>query len=75
MTQSSNHPRHSAPADDSTPRSGSDPAPQPEGDKETIDRELAELHVSTTASGKDQSQKPDTEGSSSSSKNLDDQDD
>jgi hypothetical protein len=43
------------------------------GDHEKIDRVLDELHVSTTESGKDQSAKPDTEGSNSSSKNLDEQ--
>jgi hypothetical protein len=43
------------------------------GDSDKIDRKLAELHVSTTASGKDQTQKPDTEGSNSSSKNCDEQ--
>jgi hypothetical protein len=44
------------------------------GDKEKIDQVLDELDVSTTRSGKDQSSKPDTEGSNSSSKNLDEQD-
>jgi hypothetical protein len=44
-----------------------------EGDNEKIDSALDELDVSTTASGKDQTSKPDTEGSSSSSKNLDEQ--
>lgn len=44
------------------------------GDNEKIDRALDELDVSTTRSGKDQSQKPDTEGSNSSSKNIDEQD-
>ncbi|MDR5822530.1 hypothetical protein [Caballeronia sp. LZ043] len=43
--------------------------------KDTIDRKLDELNVSKTESGKDQTQKPDTEGSTSSSKNLDDEDD
>jgi hypothetical protein len=43
------------------------------GDNEKIDRALDELDVSTTKSGKDQPQKPDTEGSNSSSKNLDQQ--
>jgi hypothetical protein len=45
------------------------------GDKEKIDRTLNELEISTTKSGNDQSQKPDTEGSNSSSKNLDEQND
>ncbi|MGY6119631.1 hypothetical protein ACW9YV_16800 (plasmid) [Paraburkholderia strydomiana] len=45
------------------------------GDNDKIDRTLEELDVSTTKSGKDQSRKPDTEGSNSSSKNVDDQDD
>ncbi|AQH05199.1 hypothetical protein A9R05_40055 (plasmid) [Burkholderia sp. KK1] len=45
------------------------------GDKEKIDKTLDELNVSTTESGKDQSRKPDTEGSNSSSKNLDEQND
>lgn len=44
-----------------------------EGDNEKIDRALDELDVSTTKSGKDQTSKPDTEGSNSSSKNLDEQ--
>lgn len=44
------------------------------GDREKIDRKLDELDVSTTRSGRDQSQKPDTEGSNSSSKNIDEQD-
>ncbi len=44
------------------------------GDNEKIDRVLDELDVSTTRSGKDQSAKPDTEGSTSSSKNVDEQD-
>lgn len=44
-----------------------------EGDNEEIDSALDELDVSTTGSGKDQTSKPDTEGSSSSSKNLDEQ--
>lgn len=46
-----------------------------QGDKEKIDQTLDELGVSTTESGKDQSHKPDTEGSNSSSKNLDEQND
>lgn len=46
-----------------------------DGDNEKIDRVLDELDVSTTRSGKDQTRKPDTEGSNSSSKNLDEQDD
>ncbi|WP_370653516.1 serine protease [Caballeronia sp. Lep1P3] len=45
------------------------------GDKEKIDKTLDELNVSTTDSGKDQSRKSDTEGSNSSSKNLDEQSD
>lgn len=45
------------------------------GDKEKIDKTLDDLHVSTTDSGKDQTSKPDTEGSTSSSKNLDEQGD
>ena len=44
------------------------------GDNEKIDRALDELDVSTTRSGKDQTHEPDTEGSNSSSKNLDEQD-
>ncbi|TCG06086.1 hypothetical protein BZM27_28970 [Paraburkholderia steynii] len=46
-----------------------------QGDKEKIDQMLDELNVSTTESGKDQTSKPDTEGSNSSSKNLDEQSD
>jgi hypothetical protein len=46
-----------------------------QGDKDIIDKTLEELNVSTTSSGKDQTSKPDTEGSNSSSKNLDEQDD
>jgi hypothetical protein len=42
-----------------------------EGDNEKIDMALDALDVSTTGSGKDQTSKPDTEGSNSSSKNLD----
>lgn len=45
------------------------------GTKEIIDKKLEELNVSKTSSGKDQTGKPDTEGSNSSSKNLDEQDD
>jgi hypothetical protein len=45
-----------------------------EGDSEKIDRKLDELDVSTTSGGNDQTAKPDTEGSNSSSKNLDEQD-
>lgn len=45
------------------------------GDKEKIDKKLDELDVSRTESGKDRSSKPDTEGSNSSSKNLDEQSD
>ncbi len=45
------------------------------GDKEKIDKKLDDLGVSRTESGKDQSSKPDTEGSNSSSKNLDEQGD
>lgn len=44
-----------------------------QGDKEKIDKVLAEQDVSTTEAGSDQTQKPDTEGSNSSSKNLDEQ--
>jgi hypothetical protein len=44
------------------------------GDNEKIDKALDELDVSTTRSGRDQSSKADTEGSNSSSKNLDEQD-
>jgi len=44
------------------------------GDNEKIDQALDELDVSTTRSGKDQSGKADTEGSNSSGKNLDEQD-
>jgi hypothetical protein len=40
-----------------------------------MDKTLDELNVSTTESGKDQSRKPDTEESNSSSKNLDEQND
>ncbi|RZF26624.1 hypothetical protein EVC45_26730 [Paraburkholderia sp. UYCP14C] len=46
-----------------------------QGDNGKIDRALDELDVSTTESGKDQTAKPDTEGSNSSSKNLDEQGD
>ena len=45
------------------------------GDSEKIDKKLDELEVSKTSTGKDQTAKPDTEGSNSSSKNLDEQDD
>ncbi|WP_260854089.1 hypothetical protein [Paraburkholderia sp. BCC1886] len=44
-----------------------------EGDNEKIDKALDDLDVSTTSSGEDQRTKPDTEGSNSSSKNLDEQ--
>ena len=44
-----------------------------EGDNDKIDKALDDLDVSTTSSGEDQSTKPDTEGSNSSSKNLDEQ--
>ncbi|MFM0394866.1 hypothetical protein [Paraburkholderia phytofirmans] len=44
-----------------------------EGDRNKINRTLNELNVSTTVSGKDQTSQPDTEGSNSSSKNLDEQ--
>lgn len=44
-----------------------------EGDDEKIDKVLDELDVTTTRSGADQTSKPDTEGSNSSSKNLDEQ--
>ncbi|BAN26496.1 hypothetical protein [Caballeronia insecticola] len=43
------------------------------GDKAKIDKTLDDLNVSTTDSGRDQSQDEDTEGSTSSSKNLDKQ--
>jgi hypothetical protein len=43
--------------------------------KDTIDRKLDELNASKTEAGKDQKQKPDTEGSTSSSKNLDEEND
>lgn len=43
------------------------------GGSEKIDRVLDELDVSTTESGEDQTMKSDTEGSNSSSKNLDEQ--
>jgi hypothetical protein len=43
------------------------------GDNQKIDKMLDELDVSTTATGEDQTAKPDTEGSNSSSKNLDEQ--
>jgi hypothetical protein len=46
-----------------------------EGDKKKIDETLDDLNVSKTESGKDQSSKPDTEGSNSSSKNLDEEND
>jgi hypothetical protein len=46
-----------------------------QGDNQKIDRILDELNVSTTSSGEDQTAKPDTEGSNSSSKNLDEQND
>lgn len=45
-----------------------------EGDNRKIDRMLDQLDVSTTATGEDQTAKADTEGSNSSSKNLDEQD-
>ncbi|WP_168787322.1 hypothetical protein [Paraburkholderia aromaticivorans] len=45
------------------------------GDNRKIDEALDQLDVSTTASGKDQTAEPDTEGSNSSSKDLDHQDD
>jgi hypothetical protein len=41
--------------------------------KDTIDQKLDELNVSKTESGKDQTSKPDTEGSNSSSKNPDEE--
>ncbi|WP_345817150.1 hypothetical protein AAGS40_25055 (plasmid) [Paraburkholderia sp. PREW-6R] len=44
-----------------------------EGDSQKIDRVLDDLDVSTTSTGEDQTDKPDTEGSNSSSKNLDEQ--
>ena len=43
------------------------------GDNEKIDRKLDELDVSSTETGRDQTHKPDAEGSNSSSKNLDEQ--
>ncbi|WP_244173684.1 hypothetical protein [Caballeronia temeraria] len=46
-----------------------------DGDREKIDDVLADLNVSTTESGRDQTAKSDTEGSNSSSKNLDEQKD
>ncbi|MDR5763207.1 hypothetical protein [Caballeronia sp. LZ035] len=46
-----------------------------EGDRKKIDETLDDLNVSTTESGKDRTSKPDTEGSNSSSKNLDEQKD
>jgi hypothetical protein len=42
-------------------------------DHQKIDKVLDDLDVSTTSSGEDQTAKPDTEGSNSSSKNLDEQ--
>ncbi|WP_259295176.1 hypothetical protein [Paraburkholderia sp. DHOC27] len=45
-----------------------------EGDNQKIDRMLDELDISTTATDGDQTAKPDTEWSNSSSKNLDEQD-
>ncbi|MBT2793607.1 hypothetical protein [Paraburkholderia strydomiana] len=62
--------------DDSADSSMSDATAQhalDHGDNEKIDQVLDELDVSTTRSGKDQSAKADTEGSNSSSKNLDEQ--
>jgi hypothetical protein len=44
-------------------------------DKEKIDKKLDELEVSKTSTGNDQTTEPDTEGSNSSSKKLDEQDD
>jgi hypothetical protein len=44
-----------------------------QGTKDVIDKKLDELNVSKTESGKDQTAKPDTEGSNSSSKNLDEE--
>jgi hypothetical protein len=58
------------PVSDEAARRGLD-----EGNDEKIDRTLDDLDVSTTESGTDQSSKPDTEGSNSSSKNLDEQGD
>ena len=46
-----------------------------QGDKAKIDKALDDLDVSTTKSGRDQTAKPDTEGSNSSSKNCDEQND
>jgi hypothetical protein len=42
--------------------------------RKKIDQSLDELDVSTTKLRKDESSKPDTEGSNSSSKTLDEQD-
>jgi hypothetical protein len=47
--------------------------PSEKDDHQKIDQVLDELDVSTTSSGEDQTAKPDTEGSNSSSKNLDEQ--
>lgn len=69
----SDHPAahdYGKPIADGTAKSASDA-----GDHEKIDRKLDELDVSTTRSGKDQSGKADTEGSNSSSKNIDEQSD
>lgn len=44
-----------------------------QSDHQKIDKVLDELDVSTTSSGEDQTAKSDTEGSNSSSKNLDEQ--
>ncbi len=44
-----------------------------QGDNQKIDKVLDEVDVSTTESGEDQTAKPDTEGSNSSSKNIDEQ--
>ncbi|GJH12754.1 hypothetical protein CBA19CS11_27970 [Caballeronia novacaledonica] len=59
--------------DDSTPVGESAPKELSQGTKDVIDKKLEELKVSKTESGKDQSSKPDTEGSNSSSKNLDEE--
>ncbi|WP_250517010.1 hypothetical protein [Caballeronia sp. INDeC2] len=45
------------------------------GDSDKIDETLEDLGVTKTNDGKDTSEKPDTEGSNSSSKNLDEESD
>jgi hypothetical protein len=44
-----------------------------EGDSDKIDAALEDQGVTKTSSGEDQTAKPDTEGSNSSSKNLDEE--